>query len=1061
MTEVNVYRVLVGIGGVGMIFYGYIYRFTDPGAVEVLYDRYLMAVVCFIVLGLSYLKGIGRKTAIMVMELTLYVFTLVSLWLNYINHFDYNHQITLLIVIMAISIAFQNIWKLAVYLSLFYLLFAGLNIYTIDDTGQLLINLSVFFFMSGIIAVIGGLRITAQRRSKISEQYLRKILNRTVDGILLVDEQGIIIDSNERFLQIFKAKSKDVRGKAVRDFLVEPMNLEFRQKIIDKIRETGYWRGELECKDMTGRQFWTDIGVSIIPAKPSDLVLIRLTDISHLMEIEESLRASEERFALAVQGANDGIWDWDMRTNVVYFSPRYKAMLGYTDAEFPNQFSSWENHLHPEDVDAAISNLNGYLEGNTETYNVEFRMRHKEGYYIWVQARGKVLLDEAGKQIRMAGSHTDITDRKHYEELLQGVMNSTLNGIMSFGAKRNDADEIEDFMCSLVNEASAELLQRPMDELKGMSLLEMFPGVKPSGMFDMFRQVVEEDKPAKQEINYEFDNLNTWFQVMAVKLGDGFVVTFENISERKRAEHELLRAKEEAEAGARAKSDFLATMSHEIRTPMNAVIGMTGLLLESELTDAQRDFVETIRSSGDNLLAIINDILDYSKIDSGMLDLEATPFSLVDCVEDVSGLMSHKAAEKKLELLTFIDADVPDMVKGDFTRLTQVLINLVNNAIKFTEKGEILISVKKHKDDDELVEFKIKDTGIGINKDKISHLFEHFTQADSSTTRKYGGTGLGLAISKKLVELMEGDIWAESKVGEGSTFYFTARLPKSNKLHKLALNGNTGIKGKKVLLVDDNETNLKILELQCERWHMEATSERSAAKALEVLNGDGADHFDLAIFDMQMPDMNGVQLTEEVRKTYPKNELPIIMLSSLGAEIGSEDRELFDLVLTKPARMAQLHKAVVEVLGLATADDKRASELKDILEHSQLDTDIEVLLAEDNEVNQRVALSILNKMGFQPEIANNGAEVLEKMQETDYDLILMDVQMPEMDGLEASQKIRQEMNNDQVIIIAMTANAFKEDREKCLAAGMNDYISKPVKIEVLYNTLLKWFALPA
>ncbi len=546
----------------------------------------------------------------------------------------------------------------------------------------------------------------------------------------------------------------------------------------------------------------------------------------------------------------------------------------------------------------------------------------------------------------------------------------------------------------------------------------------------------------------------------------GFLNIIRDITERKQWEEELKRAKNIAEESARAKSEFLANMSHEIRTPLNGVIGMSRILLGTELTPSQHEYSEAVCKCADTLLGLINDILDCSKIDAGKLELEILDFDLRTCLEEVGDMLAQKAHEKGLELAILIHYDVPTRVKGDPGRLRQVLINLVNNAIKFTEKGEVVIraSLAALEETRQAVRFEVADTGIGIPADSRDQLFDAFSQVDASTTRKYGGTGLGLTICRQLVKAMGGTIDVKSEEGRGSTFFFTAvfqrKLGEESPPEPVAA---VDIWGLRVLVVDDNATNRLVFREQLKAWgcRTEETTDCHGAVAMLRAATDAATPFQLALIDYHMPSMDGEELARRIKSDPAIAQTPLILVTSI-PERGDATRMLeagFDAYLTKPVKQSHLYNAIATVMGLRQAEDP--AKKKTLITRHTLSESIcgryRILVVEDDIMNQKVAAMLLERAGFRCDVAADGLEALEALSRIPYDLVFMDCQMPQMDGYEATQKIRErEGEARHTTIIAMTAHAMKGDRERCLGAGMDDYVSKPVSEATLYKMLEKW-----
>jgi len=786
-------------------------------------------------------------------------------------------------------------------------------------------------------------------------------------------------------------------------------------------------------------------------------VLIVLgNDVSSRLRQEEALRRSEERMKLALEGSNDGVFDFNIAESQIYISEQVRSWLDIDLEEI--SLEQFLHFVHADDRVRVESGLQtSFADG--KDFNVEFRVRSKNETHRWIQVRGQVLFEE-GAPVRLSGFASDVTRRKVAENLLQGTVSrlgAVLDHIADGIVTLNEGGEV----CT-VNPAVLQIFQVEKDELAGTALDQRLTLSEADSAAIKWHEIADGQVRQCEVLRGDGKLVSLEIAVthMELESDEHYTVVVRDITDRKRHETELHLAMEEAQAATQAKGEFLATMSHEIRTPMNGVLGMTQLLLDMGLSDEQQETAEIILSSGESLLTLINDILDYSKIEAGKLELELVPFDMRGAIKDVMDLLAGSARRKSLDLYVDYPDDEPFAFSADVGRLRQVLINLVGNAIKFTQSGHVVVTIRKLDEDDEgqLLRLAVADTGVGIPENVQGTLFNSFTQADASTTRKFGGTGLGLAICKQLIELMGGDIGITSTQGTGTEIWFKIKLAKS---HDVVCKEELPIdllRKVRLLAVDDNQIGVDIVKGMAESFGMQVVTTKDPLLVPQLMYKAHADNaaFDIVALDYNMPVVDGLTVATNIRddKNYDKTKIVLLTSSDLNPPSGLDGYALKPLMRRGFARLL-LRALYGESIKIHYTGEVRMT-------HQV--SNLRVLLAEDNPVNQRVAVKMLEKLGCRVDVAGNGREAIAMWEQFPYSIIFMDCQMPEMDGLSATQEIREReagLVRTHTPIIAMTANAMPQDQADCLAAGMDDYASKPIKLNLLGDLVEKWSGMGA
>lgn len=921
---------------------------------------------------------------------------------------------------------------------------------------------------------------------KATENLLKKSadllgnLSRQIPGVIYQyqikpDGSGCFPFASEHIKDIYGVALEEVKEDATP--VINNLHPDDKERVIQKI---------LESKDTLEK--WDDEYRVVIPhkgekwvrgvAQPElleDQSVLWHGYITEIKEEQTEMKRLKEQFELAVAGTNDGIWDWDLKTNKLYLSKRWKAMLGYEDHELENHLATFMKLIYEDDVPEINDYIQSHFQNKISHYSKEFRMVHKDGSLKWILAKGKTYFDqETEKPNRAVGVHIDINDRKIAEEELKeseirfnAAIEGTEAGIWDWDMIENSVTFSSQWKSMLgyndeeIENAFEEWsnLWHPDDVEKIKQTLDDHLAGK-TQRFEVIHRLRHKDKH--------------WCWIMTrgkiLKDADGkpyrWIGTNIDVTKQKEAEEELKRAKEHAEIASKTKSEFLANMSHEIRTPMNSVIGFSELLQDTDLNKVQKQYVDTILTSGKGLLGIINDILDFSKIEAGKLELEIIWTDIIDLIEQAADLIKYSASKKGIELLINIDSKIPRFIMVDPVRVRQILANLLSNALKFTEKGEIELkaSLISMNDNRGHIRFSVRDTGIGISETQREKLFKAFSQADSSTTRKFGGTGLGLVISDQLAQKMGGKLEVESVQSQGSEFYFTIET-ELKEGEKLKESGISNIR--RCLVIDDSENNRTIMEHLLVKWDIECVTCDNGFESLKIIEKSKA--FDVIVCDYHMPHIDGIETVKMIREKLeltPEKQ-PIILLhsSSDDAELQIKCKELgIYFRLTKPVKQDKLFNCFLNIQQNRfeeQGDKKSVVEVdKTIIGNIEI-APYKILIAEDNPNNMLLATSLIKKIIPSVEIieAVNGNDAFDKIVTLQPDLVFMDVQMPELDGNETTEKLRKfeaQENITHTLVVGLTAGALKQEREKSLESGMDAFLTKPIETDKLKALLDKY-----
>ncbi len=904
--------------------------------------------------------------------------------------------------------------------------------------------------------------VTARRAAENAQRFLAAVVQSSPDAILGHTPEGIITSWSCGAERMFGYLPQEIIGKPVAT-LIPPEIHGLFPKLMEKLRDAGAI-SNLECVGVREDGTRIDVSLSVYPIQDERGELVSMAafarEVTARKRAAEALRQSEEQFRTAFAEAPFGMCLTALDGHFLQVNAALCRMVGYSERELLEH--AWQNLTHPEDLEFSRQSVEQFVRDRLPSLELEKRYIHKRGNAVWVRLKISVVNDGHGAPSHFITHVEDVTESRRAKEALQA---SEERHRMLFA--RNMAGVLRTTAAGRVldcNLATALILgcESPA-EMVGTSFLDFH--YSDADREQLVRRLQEQKVVTNSEWKLRRRNGQPVWVLANLRFveteeeGGVLETTLVDITHRKHAEEQLREAKEIAEHANRAKSAFLANMSHEIRTPMNGILGMVGLLLDGELDARQRKRAETVRDSAEGLLHVLNDILDFSKMEAHKLKLEQTAFDLRSLVEGVADLMAVKTQEKGVELLCFIEADVPTQLLGDSSRLRQVLVNLAGNAVKFTTAGHVSIRVRLETAADlGTIRFEVRDTGIGIPAEKRTLLFQPFSQADPSDSRRYGGTGLGLSIVRMLVDMMGGYVGVESEEGKGSCFWFTVALERQPAVERPQA---LSLAGRRILVVDDNAASRTLMMELLAFWKVSASEAANAEAALRMLYSPNGESFDAVLVDMEMPGTDGERLGALIRENPSLASIALVLLAPqrLAADAQRWQQQGFAGYVSKPIKQGELGTCLASILGYGPAPVRSGAQPKPSRTSKETRAQLRLLVVEDNKLNQDVALGILEKLGYRADVVADGRGALCALAEKDYDLVLMDCQMPGMDGYEASRRIRQPdtaVRNHDIPIIATTAHALAGDRKKCLDAGMNAYLPKPLRPVPLEQAIEQW-----